>query len=255
MLTLLPPAKTFDTSLHKEAILSTIPYFKEEAFQLAKKLGRKSASSIEKLMKVSPSIALLTKERFLQFEKEFGNAFGKQALYLYNGETIKQLSRDSYTLRELKYIQKNIRFISGLYGLVSPFDTIQPYRLEMKIKVSGSDYKNLYEFWENKIAQRINKLCAETGAQSIFNATSQEYAKVINPEKINVPVISVVFKERRGYAYKVIGTISKKARGSIVDFIVKNHITNIETVKEFTGMHYQFSVEDSTDVLYVFREV
>lgn len=255
MLTLLPPAKTFDTDFHIDSIEGTHSYFSKEAYQLVQLLRKKDVAAIEKLMKVGPSIARLTVERFAQFKNKKNASQSKQALYLYNGETVKQLSRNTYSLKELRYLQSNVRFISGLYGLVSPFDSIQPYRLEMKIKIAGEGFKNVYEFWEDKIAHRINEICRERGAKSVFNAASLEYAKVINPKKIDVPVVNLVFQEKRGEAYKVIGTVSKKARGAIADYVIKKGITDINEVKHFNGMHYIFSAPDSTPERYIFKEV
>ncbi|MGO0943707.1 peroxide stress protein YaaA, partial [Clostridioides difficile] len=40
-----------------------------------------------------------------------------------------------------------IRIISGLYGVVKPYDSIYEYRLEMQTKLQVGEFKNLYEYW------------------------------------------------------------------------------------------------------------
>ena len=51
---------------------------------------------------------------------------------------------------EMKFAQKHIRILSGLYGILRPLDVMKPYRLEMGTKLETSEGKNLYEFWGNK---------------------------------------------------------------------------------------------------------
>ena len=37
----------------------------------------------------------------------------------------------------LTYAQKRLRILSGLYGILKPFDLIEPYRLEMGTNING----------------------------------------------------------------------------------------------------------------------
>ena len=46
--------------------------------------------------------------------------------------------------------------LSGLYGLLKPSDRIMLYRLEMGRKFQFDKYKNLYEFWSDKITEQLN---------------------------------------------------------------------------------------------------
>ena len=39
---------------------------------------------------------------------------------------------------DLEWAQEHLRILSGLYGLLRPLDSIEPYRLEMGSKLRGS---------------------------------------------------------------------------------------------------------------------
>lgn len=47
------------------------------------------------------------------------------------------MAADLFTAPALSYLQDNVRILSGLYGVLRPFDGVWPYRLEMKNKVWG----------------------------------------------------------------------------------------------------------------------
>ena len=55
----------------------------------------------------------------------------------------------SFSEDDFQFAQQHLRMLSGLYGVLRPLDLMQPYRLEMGIKLKknnkGSD---LYQFWE-----------------------------------------------------------------------------------------------------------
>ena len=47
-------------------------------------------------------------------------------------------------------------------------------------------------------------------------------------------------------------TYSKMARGLMVNYLVKNNITNIEDIKKFNADGYKFNEELSNDSLFIF---
>ena len=89
-------------------------------------------------------------------------------------------------------LQENLRIISGLYGLLKPLDKIMPYRLEMGTKLKINGYKNLYEFWGNKITDQLLNECNKEDV--IVNLASNEYSKAINLNSFE-NVLTPVFKD------------------------------------------------------------
>ncbi len=91
--------------------------------------------------------------------------------------------------------------LSGLYGVIRPLELIQPYRLEIGARLENNTKgKSLYEFWSGEISTILN----ENETDIIINLTSNEYSKGIDQRALNAKIISVVFKEFKNNAYKII---------------------------------------------------
>lgn len=248
MITLISPAKTLDLS-STDISLATEPNFKTDIKALVSIMKKKSATDIQKLMKVSENIAQLNKERYHQFNRDFTKDNSKQALLAFKGDVYRNMEVDSYSKEDFAFAQDHLRILSGLYGLLRPMDLIQPYRLEMGISLENKKGKNLYEFWGTKISKAINE--AAQGAP-IINLASQEYAKSINLKALKSPIIHVNFKEYRDGKYKLIGIFAKQARGMMANYIIKNKIDAPEKLKLFNEEGYEYAEQLSKDNEWIF---
>ncbi|MFM7702797.1 MAG: peroxide stress protein YaaA, partial [Alphaproteobacteria bacterium] len=103
-------------------------------------------------------------------------------------------------------------------------------------------------FWQDKITEMLNKNPQET----IINLASQEYFKAVNSKKINKKIIEINFKEKKQGQYKVVGINSKKARGLMANFIIKNKITKPTELQKFKLDNYHFNQELSSKENWVF---
>jgi cytoplasmic iron level regulating protein YaaA (DUF328/UPF0246 family) len=254
MLILLSPAK----SLKYDAPLShknfTLPYFAKETKKLALELKKFSVSDLEKLMGISKKLAELNCERFKNFSPKFNFENSKQALLAFDGDVFKPIEKEKFSAADFEFAQKNLRILSGFYGLLRPLDLMQPYRLEM-----GTDFKktifekdlsvkNLYQFWGDKISEQLDL----EGSKYIINLASEEYFSAVNPEKISAKIINIIFKENKNGVYKIIGINAKKARGLMTNFIVKNKISDPKELKNFKIEKYHFAKEMSDEFNFTF---
>ncbi|HIL04371.1 MAG TPA: peroxide stress protein YaaA, partial [Candidatus Thioglobus autotrophicus] len=148
----------------------------------------------------------------------------------------------------LEFAQDHLRMLSGLYGVVRPLDLIEPYRLEMGTRLENANGKNLYEFWGDKISNILN----DDEQEVIINLASNEYFKGIDKKSLNAKIISIAFKEFKGDKYKIIGIYAKRARGLMVNYMIKNRITSPEPLKAFETEGYQFREEMSDETTWVF---
>ena len=151
------------------------------------------------------------------------------------------LGLDAYTLSEEKIdlLQDRLRILSGMYGLLRPLDLIQPYRLEMGASLKVNTRKNLYQFWGDKITKALNE---ELGRDELFiNLASNEYFKAVKPNKLKVPVISPAFKDFKDGELKMISFFAKKARGSMVRYIIDTNAATLDDIKAFDYDGYKFS--------------
>lgn len=236
MLILISPAKTLDYS-NPIFEKHTFPDFTSDTKELVNVMQEKSAKEIGSLMNISDTLANLNEERFKTFQKEFTFKNSKQAILAFKGDVYTKISVDTYTAEDFEFAQKHLRILSGLYGLLKPLDLIQPYRLEMGTPLKNSRGRNLYEFWNSKIAKAIQETAK---GKVIVNLASQEYFKAVDLKTLQTPLIHVHFKEFKDGQHQVIGFFAKQARGMMTNFAIKNKIENPEHLKLFNEQGYEF---------------
>ena len=235
------PAKSlnFDAALPTERFSQ--PQFLAESEKLNKVLRKKKPKALSKLMSISDNLAQLNWERNQQFSTPFSPENARPAVYAFNGDVYQGL--DAYTLPEdkLEDLQTTLRILSGLYGLLKPLDLIQPYRLEMGTQLKIGRKKNLYEFWKKTLTAHLN---VELGDGELFiNLASNEYFGAIDEKTLKVPVITPVFKDWKNDKLKVISFFAKKARGSMVRYILDANAQTLDDIKGFDYDDYQYSQE------------
>ena len=240
---LLSPAKTFRKEQLPFDAGASQPLFLEEAKTLMKGLAQMGPQELMKLMDISPSLAEETAQRHLDWGGPFHPGNARTAVHAFHGEVYRSLGADRWNASDLDYAQEKLRIISGLYGLLRPLDLIQEYRLEMGTRWAPGKAKSLYAFWGNQLAAQL----ASEGTGPIVNLASQEYFKALDHKGSGLDVIHVHFKERRGDAYKMIGTYAKSARGRMARFLVQERIESREDILGFNEGGYQFNPSLSTD--------
>lgn len=239
MKVLLSPAKKLDFETPVEFGDQTEPTLLKKTNKLATELKNLKAHEVGTLMKLSAKLSELNFSRFQNFKKKYNTDLSKQAAFAFNGDTYTGLDIQSFSKPEIKLAQKNIRILSGLYGLLKPMDLIQPYRLEMGTKFNFQKYKNLYEFWGSDITDLLN---SELGVKDILvNCASNEYFSAVSPEDIKCSVVTPVFKELRNGEYKIISFSAKKARGMMARFIIQNKVDTIAGLEEFNLADYKLN--------------
>jgi len=146
-----------------------------------------------------------------------------------------------------------VRILSGLYGVLRPFDLIHPHRLEMGSRLATPGAKDLYGFWGDAVTDRLNDAIAANGAEVLVNLASEEYFRSVKPKLLPVPVVSPVFEDWKNGKYKIISFFAKRARGMMARYAAEKGITDAEKLKKFKVDGYAFSKRDSTETSWVFR--
>ena len=227
--------------------ISEFPFGKE-ATLLIKDLKKLKSIEVQSLMNVSATIAELNTDRFNKWSLPFSLENAKPAIHAFKGDVYTGMDASSLTEDELNFAQESLSILSGLYGLLRPFDLMQAYRLEMGTKFATKREKNLYEFWGDKITEEINTREKDT----LLNLASNEYFKAVNKKTLRANLITPVFKDEKNGVLKVISFFAKKARGMMARYIIQNHITNVEEIKNFNLGGYAFNQSLSTDKEWVF---
>ena len=247
MLAIISPSKTQDFSQCDIDIFSQTRQI-ESSNELVGILKNKSKSQIAKLMSISEKLSELNFDRFQNFQLPFTLKNAKQAILAFKGDVYNGINAPELSQEDLEFAQGKVRMLSGLYGVIRPLDLIQPYRLEMGTKLSNAKGGDLYDYWGSDISSVLN----EDEPDLIVNLASNEYSKAIDKKTLNADILDIVFKEKKGDNYKVIGIYAKRARGLMVNYIIRNRLDKPEELKDFTDEGYRFDKGLSNDSSWVF---
>jgi cytoplasmic iron level regulating protein YaaA (DUF328/UPF0246 family) len=245
MTIIISPAKKLtptNNSLGFETTDGAFPGKLTELVNYAKSLSEKDL--IDK-MKISSSLAQLNFDRFQKFQDKPGLNVATQAIYSFKGDTYVGLKAENFTKDDITFAQNNLLIISGLYGILRPLDGIQPYRFEMGIRIDYNGYKSLYDFWMDPLFEFMKKR-VESNESGILNLASEEYSKALNFNKLGCKVVTPKFKRKKNGELKTIGILSKRARGLMASYVIRNKIEDYEKVCQFSDEGYVYSDKLST---------
>ncbi len=248
MIILLSPSKTLEENASYPAITPTQPQLLEHTQELAELMATKSAEDISQLMKISEKLGCLNHERYQGFQTPFTKDNARPCIFSFKGDVYDGLDIDQFDKASLQNAQKHLRILSGLYGLLRPFDLMQPYRLEMGTKLQNTRGKNLYEFWGDQITELLNKELEASGSDTIINLASNEYFKAVNTKKLNGKLVTPVFKEIKGNELKVVGLFAKRARG----MMTRHLLTSKKPLESFVEANYRLDEDLSSDAERIF---
>ncbi len=235
------PAKSLDFKTELPTSQYSQPRFLEEAEKLNKVLAKKKPKALSDLMSISAKLAELNWERNQDFSTPFTPENARPAVHSFNGDVYQGLDAFSIEGEKLAQLQDSLRILSGLYGILRPLDLIQPYRLEMGTQLKIGRKKNLYEFWKQTLTEHINSELED--GELFVNLASNEYFSAIDEKKLKAAVITPIFKDWKNDKLKVISFFAKKARGSMVRYILDTNANSLDDIKCFDYDDYEFSQE------------
>ncbi|MFK7814342.1 MAG: peroxide stress protein YaaA [Maribacter sp.] len=235
------PAKSLDFESKLPTSKYSQPAFLEQAEKLNTILLKKKPKALSKLMSISDNLAQLNWERNQQFSTPFTTENARPAVYAFNGDVYQGLDAYSISEKKLDQLQDSLRILSGLYGLLKPLDLMQPYRLEMGTKLKVGRKKNLHEFWKKELTAHLNSELQD--GELFVNLASNEYFAAVDEKALKVPVITPIFKDWKNDKLKIISFFAKKARGSMVRYIIDSDAKTLEDIKGFNLDDYLFSNE------------
>ena len=210
------------------------PMFLKEAGELLSFLRSLSDSEKAKVWKVKGALlsSSLSSLSMLSLED-----IGSPAIFSYDGIQYTYMSPSSFTDSMLEYAEKNLRIISGLYGLLKPLDGVGTYRLEMESPISIPGYGDLYSYWGGKIASSLME-----DDRLLVNLASAEYSKAVLPFlPSSVTVVTPVFLDWEKGRYVSKGVYAKMERGEMVRFLSETGAETVEDIKKFSSRGYEFS--------------
>ena len=222
------------------------PQFLDKTRILERFLKSRSNEQLKDLWHASENV---TKQSILQLENMNLDERLTPAILAFSGIQYQYMAPDLFTQPALDYIQKNLRILSGFYGMLRPFDGVCPYRLELNTKMVGFCDYSLYHFWGSDIAENLFQ-----EDNIVIDLASKQYTGLVKPYlSQGRQLITVDFQELKNGKWKTVGVHAKMARGEMVRYIAEKQIKNPTDLQDFNDFEFQFEPDVSTKDHYVFR--
>ena len=195
------------------------PQFLDKTRILERFLKSRSNEQLKDLWHASENV---TKQSILQLENMNLDERLTPAILAFSGIQYQYMAPDLFTQPALDYIQKNLRILSGFYGMLRPFDGVCPYRLELNTKMVGFRDYSLYHFWGSDIAENLFQ-----EDNIVIDLASKQYTRLVKPYlSQGRQLITVDFQELKNGKWKTVGVHAKMARGEMVRYIAEKQIKN-----------------------------
>lgn len=240
LMLVISPAKRMDV-VEGPPCADTRPEFLADAQLLARTLHSLGYEQARDLWRCSDALARPNWNRVATMPEDMARdpRLLSPAVLTYVGIQYQHLAPQVMTERELEWLSSHLRILSGMYGVLRPFDGVVPYRLEMQARLSVAGQRDLYEFWGTRLLEAM----VADGADVIVNVASKEYAKAVVPwaRKAGIPVVTCVFGETRASDGRVVqrATEAKAARGAFVRWCAERGVEKDEQLAGFAERGYR----------------
>jgi len=259
MLTVLSPAKDLDFTALPADLAARSPLSHPrlaaqtaELIELAKHL---TVADIARLMDLSPALAELNYARFQAMGGPLHSAPSsiKQAIFAFNGDVYQGLQALSLSSAAREAARSRLRILSGLYGVLRPFDGIEPYRLEMGTRLKTLQGIGLYRFWGRTLAEQLNADAQAAGTDILLNLASQEYFGAVDTAALKLRLVTLHFRDVKDGVSRVVSFYAKQARGAATRHVLEAAIDRPEGLKDLPVAGYEFAASQSTQDDWVFE--
>lgn len=240
MLCVVSPAKRLDVAPPTLPPGQTLtrPQFLAETWKLVTLARALTADDLRALMRLSDPLARLNAQRFAEFRRDPGPDRALPAIRCFAGDTYVGFAVRTLEPDALRWADRHLRILSGLYGLLRPWDAIQPHRLEMGSRLRNPRGPDLYAFWGNRIARALNGLGREVRTSVLLNCASAEYFAAVDRRALKLRVVTPVFLEDRPDGPRVLSLHAKRARGAMARFLCETHLTDLDDLRGFGTFGY-----------------
>jgi len=216
------------------------PALLDKARVLADYLKSLTAGQLAKTMHLSASLAGKTHALIA----EWTDAPQEQspAVDSFVGDIYSGLHANDLTPSERDELDLRLYILSGLYGVLRPYDGIYPYRLEMGYKLPDPRFASLYDYWGESIAEALPK------AGPIVNLAADEYSRTVtrylDASRFIAPKFLTVNPKTGQPSFVVVH--AKIARGAFARWLVTSRASDPTDLEQFAEIGYQYAADMST---------
>ena len=241
---IISPAKKMVVDTDSFAV-DGLPAFLEQTERLKTVLQRMSPAELQTLWKCNDAITKLNVERLSTMDLRRRLT---PAIVSYEGIQYQYMAPSVMETAHLDYLREHLHILSGLYGLLRPFDGVTPYRLEMQAKLPVDGHRDLYGFWGDTLARQL-----ANQTDFVLNLASKEYSRAVEPYlPKSVRFLTCTFGEWKDGKVIEKGTMCKMVRGQMVRWLAENNVTGWADIRAFDQLGYRFQPELSSESHNVF---
>ncbi len=225
-----------------QKVPATKPVLLSRAKPLAEYCQALTAAQLQAVMGISEPLSHKVHDMLASWNTE--PAEQSLAIDSFVGDIYSGLQAGTMSESDRDYAQQTLRILSGLYGILRPYDGVRPYRLEMGYRLPDTSFSDLYKYWGVDIAETLPK----TGL--IVNLSAAEYTKTVLPYLDEVRVIAPRFltvSPKTGEPTQVI-VHTKIARGAFARWLITKRITSHKEILTFDALNYRYNSALSTSV-------
>lgn len=209
--------------------------------------ARKVVAAVREVPEEDLAHVLGVKGKLLEENKAFIEGWkvakATPAIELYNGLAFRWLKQVDGWNEGMRYGSEHVRILSALYDAVAPTTYIKPYRLDM-LRPLRVDGQSLKAYWKAEWAELFEE------GETVVNCASDEFSTLLDRSRYNW--VDVEFYERKEGKLKQHSTTSKKGRGLLVGFAMREQVTDVKQLESFSEDGFTFDAELSTSEKLVF---
>lgn len=229
------------------------PQFPEgeaQADEICARIASMSVAQIAEALKVSPAMALRSRQFALDFPDK---RFGLPAIEAFTGVVFRYLDATSLSADDREFAAHNLRIISSLYSLLRPHDTVRPYRVDYSSRIAPGDAP-LCRWQKAKSTVRLVAALREEGTSEILDLMPAEAAKCFDWKVLRKFAKRHEVRLREMVDAHTVRTPSsnrlKQMRGLLLREIIEKRITSTEELKRLESDNFAYTGEDEEkDVL------
>jgi len=219
MQVILASAKIMREASPRTGIIPSVPRFQAIAESFAKDLSRMTGNELSELFSCSPAIGEQNRQRYSVFGSDEAEVM--PAVMAYNGQAYKHLKADTLTISDLEWANGHLWISSCLFGLLRPFDGINPYRMEGGFPLPSTDGKKVNEFWRPLLTDvLIDSVKADDGV--LVYLDTEEFRSLFDWKRVvsQITVIEPEFHVLKGGKLTTPSVWAKTCRGAMARYII-----------------------------------
>lgn len=195
--------------------------FPQPTLQLLTLLNHLTKAQLAKIIKASPAI---TEKAYQDYQQPIDLG---PALFVYSGEAFKSLHPISLNQQQLDYLEEHCLIGSALFGISKPSSQLFSHRLDLTMTLPFKPTP--LTIYKPLIAKYLKD-------QLIVNVASQEYAQLLDRNKLNI--VDTEFYDHG----QIVSVYAKQARGELVRQAALNQVTTIDQLQKLKVFNYRSRV-------------